>query len=126
MMVSQMKGFLANKKEVAITVALMVALFLAMAGSLHAGAGGTEFDDVWTTIKDWTQGSLGRVVAGAMVLIGIASGIARQSLMAFALGVGGGIGLFYAPTVLESILSATLPVVNNPVVVQLTNTVGML
>lgn len=61
--------------------------------------------------KDWTQGTLGRIVAGAMVLVGIVGGIARQSLMAFALGIGGGMGLYNTPTVVESVMSATLPVV---------------
>ncbi|MBF4222977.1 hypothetical protein EAY74_22285, partial [Vibrio anguillarum] len=71
------------------------------------------FTDVWDTLKDWTQGTLGRIVAGAMVLVGIVGGIARQSLMAFALGIGGGMGLYNTPTVVESVMSATLPVVAN-------------
>lgn len=66
---------------------------------------------MWDTLKDWTQGTLGRIVAGAMVLVGIVGGIARQSLMAFALGIGGGMGLYNTPTVVESVMSATLPVV---------------
>ncbi|MEC9295688.1 MAG: TraA family conjugative transfer protein, partial [Pseudomonadota bacterium] len=73
--------------------------------------GGDAFTDVWDTLKDWTQGTLGRIVAGAMVLVGIVGGIARQSLMAFALGIGGGMGLYNTPTVVESVMSATLPVV---------------
>lgn len=72
---------------------------------------GDAFTDVWDTLKDWTQGTLGRIVAGAMVLVGIVGGIARQSLMAFALGIGGGMGLYNTPTVVESVMSATLPVV---------------
>jgi conjugal transfer pilus assembly protein TraA len=31
--------------------------------------------------------------------------------MAFALGIGGGMGLYNTPTVVESVMSATLPVV---------------
>ena len=79
--------------------------------SSFAGTGGDAFTDVWDTLKDWTQGTLGRIVAGAMVLVGIVGGIARQSLMAFALGIGGGMGLYNTPTVVESVMSATLPVV---------------
>ena len=76
-------------------------LALVIAEPSFAGTGGDEFSDVWTTIKDWTQGTLGRV--------GIISGVARQSLMAFAIGIGGGIGLYNAPTIIESILTATVP-----------------
>jgi conjugal transfer pilus assembly protein TraA len=78
----------------------------------HAGGGGSAFDDVWQTLTDWTQGTLGRIIAGGMVIVGIVAGIARQSLMSFALGIGGGMGLYNTPTVIESILTATLPVVS--------------
>lgn len=87
---------------------LMVVAFLLVPDQAHAGTGGTAFDDVWVTLKDWTQGTLGRIVAGAMILVGVVGGIARQSLMAFAMGIGGGMGLYNSPTVVESIMSATL------------------
>ena len=43
-----------------------------------------------------------------MILVGIVAGVARQSISAFAVGIGGGIGLYNTPTVIESVLSATL------------------
>ncbi|WP_411978799.1 TraA family conjugative transfer protein, partial [Vibrio sp. 811] len=94
---------------------------LMFANQAHAGTGGTAFDDVWVTLKDWTQGTLGRIVAGAMILVGVVGGIARQSLMAFAMGIGGGMGLYNSPTVVESIMSATLEHAEKviPAVVQL-------
>ena len=75
-----------------------------------AGTGGTEFDAVNQLLVDWTQGSLGRVVAGAMILVGMIAGVARQSLMAFAVGIGGGVGLFYAPDVINGVMTAALPI----------------
>ncbi|KZL22688.1 TraA family conjugative transfer protein [Pseudovibrio sp. Ad37] len=90
-----------------LTVAAV--LFVAVQpDAAHAGTGGTEFDEVWEALKDWIEGTLGRVVAGAMILVGIVSGVARQSLMAFAVGIGGGMGLNYSPTVVESIMTATI------------------
>ena len=87
-------------------VALMVTV---MATQAMAGTGGDSFDSIWVTLTDWMQGSLGRVVAGSMVLVGIVSGIVRQSIMSFATGVGGGVGLYNTPTIIESIMTATLP-----------------
>ncbi|CAM5561845.1 TraA family conjugative transfer protein [Eoetvoesiella caeni] len=95
-------------KQAAIFFLLLAAMFFIVVSSTHAGAGGTEFDEVWLTLKDWTQGTLGRIIAGAMIIVGIMGGIARQSLIAFALGIGGGIGLYNAPIIIESIMSATL------------------
>jgi conjugal transfer pilus assembly protein TraA len=76
-----------------------------------AGTGGDNFEEVWMTITDWTQGSLGRILIGLMVLAGIGAGVLRQSLMPFITGVGGGVGLYAAPDVIESILTATVPTV---------------
>lgn len=92
----------------------------------YAGGGGAEFDDVWATLREWTEGTLGRIVAGAMILVGIIGGIARQSLMAFALGVAGGMGLYNTPTIIETIMSATLEkaATVTPAVMQLTNGLG--
>lgn len=112
--------------KVGVSAALALALFTLFIASAKAGAGGSEFDDVWMTLRDWTQGTLGRIVCGAMILVGVTGGIARQSLLPFATGVGGGIGLYNAPEVIESVMSATLqqaPAINS--VVSLTNGLGM-
>lgn len=94
----------------ALTLGVVGVVALSLSDASLAGTGGEAFDDVWSTLTDWTQGTLGRIIAGSMVLVGIVGGIARQSLMAFALGVGGGMGLYNTPTVVESVMSATLPV----------------
>lgn len=87
------------------TIALMVA-----AGTALAGTGGDNFDSVWIQITDWMQGTLGRIIIGLMILAGIGAGVLRQSLMPFITGVGGGVGLYAAPDVIESIMTATVPV----------------
>ena len=90
---------------------MALALLAVLPAFVMAGTGGTEFDPVWTLVTDWTQGALGRIISGAIVLIGIVGGIARQSLMSFAVGIGGGVGLFYAPTIIDAVVTGTLPVV---------------
>ncbi|MCB5162647.1 TraA family conjugative transfer protein [Marinomonas algarum] len=95
------------KSPGAVSLSLM-AVSLAFAGDAFAGTDGTEFNEVWETLKGWTTGTLGKIVAGAMILVGIIGGIARQSLMAFAIGIAGGMGLSYAPNIIETIVSSTL------------------
>lgn len=104
---SNFKFNISTKQTLFFALLLLVMFTLAMSDS-HAGVGGDEFEDVWMTVKDWTQGTLGRVIAGAMILVGIIGGIARQSLMSFALGIGGGIGLYNAPDIIERIVGATI------------------
>lgn len=76
------------------------------APDVWAGDGGEEFEEVWTVLKDWTQGTLGRIIAIALVLVGIIFGVARQSLISFAICIAGAMGLYQAPTIIEALLSA--------------------
>lgn len=98
-----------NSKTAAIGMFAVFVLALVPLLAL-AGTGGTEFDDIWLTLTDWIEGTLGRIVAAAIVVVGIVAGIVRQSLMAFALGIGGGMGLYNTPGIIEGIMTATLPV----------------
>ena len=81
---------------------------LVVAPDAFAGSGGAAFDDVWIWITDNIQGTLGRIIIGLMITVGIAAGVANQSLISFVIGVGGGIGLYNTPTVLETLISGTV------------------
>lgn len=98
-----------KKIMVVVLILALAALLMALPETALAGESGTgDFESIWVQIKDWTKGSLGRVIAGTMILVGIIGGIARQSIMAFAVGAGGGMGLTYAPDIIETIVSATI------------------
>jgi len=90
------------------TILMMISIMIFfMPHNAYAGEGGSEFSSVWDTLKDWSQGTLGRIIAGSMILVGIVGGIVRQSLMSFAIGIGGGMGLYNSSTVIESIMTGT-------------------
>ncbi|RYY74626.1 MAG: conjugal transfer protein TraA [Gammaproteobacteria bacterium] len=97
------------KNFASLTMAVMVAggFLLLEANASTTGASAT-FADILTWLTEVIQGTLGAVVCATMVLVGIIAGIARQSLMAFAIGIGGGVGLYNTPTILGSIFTATL------------------
>lgn len=76
-----------------------------------AGTGGSaEFNSIYTTLSGWMSGILGRTIAAAMVLVGVVAGVMRQSIMGFVTGIAAGLGLFTAPTIIDNVVSATLPV----------------
>lgn len=69
-----------------------------------------DFASIWETLVEWSQGSMGRVVAIAFILVGLIRGIGSQSVIAFAVGVGAGVGLYNAETIVNSLFGASVPV----------------
>jgi len=97
------------KKRWASRIAVFMAALIPVVAM--AGTGGSEFNEIWVTLTDWVEGTLGRIIAAGIVVVGIVAGIVRQSLMAFAIGIGGGMGLYNTPNIIEEIMSATLPLI---------------
>lgn len=104
-----------QRKQQAILWVLFIGLFFAMLLNTEyafAGTKGTPFAGIWKMLTGWIQGYLGRVICGAMILVGVVAGIARQSLMSFAVGIAAGLGLYNLPGIVNGIMTARLPVMN--------------
>jgi conjugal transfer pilus assembly protein TraA len=94
---------------------LFFALALAMFGVAllfpdlaQAASTSGPLSDVYTSLTEWSQGNVGKTISLGMILVGIVAGIARQSLMSFATGIGGGLGLYNASTIIDTVFQATL------------------
>ena len=105
-----------NLSRLAAAALLTTLAALALAPEALAGAGGGEFTAVYDTITEWVEGTLGRIIAVALVIVGLFVGIARQSLMAFGVGVGSALGVANAPTIIDNVVTTTLPPGADPVV----------
>lgn len=84
-------------------MAVLVAPDLVQAASTSG-----PLSDVYTSLTEWSQGNVGKTISLGMILVGIVAGIARQSLMSFATGIGGGLGLYNASTIIDTVFNATL------------------
>ena len=80
---------------------------VAVAGSALAGTGGAEFSDLKDLFEGWSTGILGRILAVGALLIGIAFGLVRQSVIAAVVGIAVAVVLSYGPTVISNIVTAT-------------------
>ncbi|WP_020563126.1 MULTISPECIES: TraA family conjugative transfer protein [Methylococcaceae] len=98
----QLKALFANKAVVASAVAAAALL----STDAMAGTGGTEFDDIYTLLVGWTQGTLGKIIALGMFMVGLSAGIINQSIVAVVVGIGGALALYYGPTVISGVVSA--------------------
>ena len=96
-----------------LTAALLSAVALTLLGpeSALAGTGGTEFQATYDMLIGWMTGLLGRIIAIAFIIVGLIAGVARQSIMSFAIGIAAGLGIFMAPDIIDAVVSATLPIV---------------
>ncbi|MBS3955640.1 MAG: pili assembly chaperone [Methylomicrobium sp.] len=98
----QLKALFASKAVVASAVAAAALL----STDAMAGTGGTEFDDIYTLLVGWTQGTLGKIIALGMFMVGLSAGIINQSIVAVVVGIGGALALYYGPTVISGVVSA--------------------
>jgi conjugal transfer pilus assembly protein TraA len=91
-----------------LAVVVVVGVALLFPDLVQASSSSGPLSDVYTSLTEWSQGSVGKTIALGMILVGIVAGIGRQSLMAFAVGIGGGLGLYNAASVIDLVFNATL------------------
>ncbi len=94
------------KREILFTCLFMGVMFFAL--PVFAGTGGSEFQEIYSTLIDWTQGYLGKAMAAGIFLTGMAIGIVRQSLMAIVMGIGGGMAVNYTPSIIDAVVTALI------------------
>lgn len=81
---------------------------LALAGGT---GGGDEFSEIYEWVKGIVQGTLGRLIALVMIIVGVAAGVARGSIFAFVIGLAAAIGFYFTPDIIEQVMGASLTVV---------------
>lgn len=84
---------------------LLIALLLVVSATAFASSEGTEFELIYTTIRGWFEGTLGKVLAVSAFGVGMGVGIVKQSLMALAIGIGFAAALAYAPKIIDTIFT---------------------
>lgn len=84
-----------------IGLALMSVANFALAGSMDTN---DAFYSYYDTVTGWVQGPLGVGLATTMLLIGGATGVARNSPMPALTGIAGAAFLHWGPSVIEQIM----------------------
>lgn len=102
----------ARRRSVSVTRAWLVlwmfCALVALPGLSFAGTGGTEFAPAYTTISTWLQGDLGRLIAVALLIVGLVMGVVRQSIMAAVPAVACGLVATVAPTIIGAVVTAVI------------------
>lgn len=92
-------------KKFAQKYGLFALLMGLVAGAASAGTGGTEFDTMYQMVVDWTEGTLGKLLAVTAFLIGMGMGVIKQSILAVVLGIAFALTLAYAPAIIDAVFS---------------------
>jgi conjugal transfer pilus assembly protein TraA len=87
---------------------LAVAALGMTAASAFAATGDTTFQTIFDTLNGWATGTLGKVIAISMFIVGLAAGIVRQSIMAVVAGVAAAITMAYGPGIIDGMFTATV------------------
>lgn len=90
----------------AAAAALAIALLL-LCGPAEAGTTGTEFQSIYTKIKGWSTGYLGRLLALSTFIIGLGTSIMRQTLFPALTGIGVALVVSLGPALIEGIATGT-------------------
>lgn len=81
-------------------------IMLAVVASSSAMAGtDTTFDTIYTEIRGWAEGSLGKLLAVSAFLIGMGIGLVRQSAIAVVLGLAFALIFAFGPGIIDNIVT---------------------
>ena len=103
-----MKTYSANFSRVAtLVLAAAVVLALFFPDTALGGTTGTEFESIYTKIKGWSTGYLGRLLALCTFVIGLGASIMRQTLFPALTGIGVALVVSLGPSLIEGIATGT-------------------
>ena len=99
-----------QKKKHLISMALIPVALIST--QVMAGAGGTEFTQVHDQVAGWANGTLGKTMGVAALLVGLGIGVIKQSVMAAVVGVAMALVAGFGPDVIDGVITAGLPIVS--------------
>lgn len=94
------------KRDKALIALVSLITVIILAGKSYAGTTGTEFQSTYTLISGWSTGYLGRIIALATFLVGLAGTIIRQSLIPVVVGLAVAVTVALGPAIIEAIATA--------------------
>lgn len=94
-----------------VMAALLIAAVVAPMQA-SAGAGGTEFTQVYDQLTGWSNGTLGKTLGLAALLVGLGVGVIKQSVIAAVVGIAMALTAGFGPGVIDGVISSGVSIVN--------------
>lgn len=68
---------------------------------------GAEFNAVYSLVRDWATGGLGKVISLAFLLVGLAIGVLRGSVIATVSCLSACVALVLGPSIIDALFTAS-------------------
>lgn len=94
-------------RAAAAALAVLVLVVLVFPDAALGGTTGTEFQGIYTKVKGWSTGYLGRLLALCTFIIGLGASIMRQTLFPALTGIGVALVVSLGPALIEGIATGT-------------------
>ncbi len=91
----------------ALAIGMVFLLVLLFSDAAFGGTTGTEFQSIYTKVKGWSTGYLGRLLALCTFIIGLGASIMRQTLFPALTGIGVALVVSLGPSLIEGIATGT-------------------
>ena len=96
------------QNKVMLCILAFAGIYLALTQAALATGGDAEFGDIYQKLTDWAQGTLGKLLALICIVVGMAITVTRGSLIWAVIGFGMCLVLYNAPTIIDSLMDATI------------------
>ena len=70
-----------------------------------AATQGAEFNGVYDLVKAWSTGGLGKVISLAFLLVGLAIGVLRGSVLAAVSTIAAAVALLLGPSIIDALFT---------------------
>lgn len=102
-----------NVKTLSAALPALLTVSFALATMLipdlaFAANGDTDFQDLYTMLHSWSQGTLGRSIALMFLLVGLGVGVIRGSIMGAVGCIAAAMALFIGPQIIDNIFTALI------------------
>lgn len=92
---------------------MLMAVVASIPVSAMAGAGGSEFTQVYDQLTGWSNGILGKVFGVSALLVGLGIGIIKQSVIAAVVGIAMALTAGFGPGVIDGVITTGVMIVNH-------------
>jgi conjugal transfer pilus assembly protein TraA len=90
-----------------LVFALTFLVLAVLSEPTFAATAGEEFSDLYTLLKGWCTGYLGKSIAISFILVGLGMGIIRGSIVAAVVCIAAAVALLMAPSVIDALFVAS-------------------